>query len=99
MMNGDSSGRVERLYVLANDQECTKLMCSNLMYELTHSSPWASDEGLEERHRELAYREEIQLSQSSIDIIGIHTITKVARWQYPDFKIVLYVFGPKSLGL
>ena len=55
-MKDDTSGRVERLYVLAHDQECVKLMCSNLMYDLSHSSPWASDAGLEERHRELASR-------------------------------------------
>ena len=56
MMKNDSSGRAERLYVLAHDQEWVKLTSSNLMYELGHSSPWASDKGLEERHRELASR-------------------------------------------
>ena len=54
-----SSGTVERLYAAAHDQDCMELMCSNLLYDLAHSSPWASDAGLEERHKELAAREAI----------------------------------------
>ena len=88
-MKDDSSGKVERLYVLAHDQECVKLMCSNLMYDLSHSSPWASDAGLEERHRELASREGIPLSQSIfIDILEYvpkqklqYDCTKLEHWR------------------
>ena len=53
-----SGGMVERLYEGTNDPNFVKAMTSSLWYDLTHSSPWACDAGLEERHKELSARED-----------------------------------------
>ena len=61
-----SGGMVERLYEGTNDPNFVKAMTSSIWYDLTHSSPWACDAGLEERHKELSAREDnFDMSQSS----------------------------------
>merc|ERR1712117_243772 len=83
-----SSGTVERLYAATHDQEYMDMMCSNVGYDLAHSSPWASDAGLEERHKELSARTASHIfgrgrSRTECDIVFL--ITMIIMYLSTDF--------------
>ena len=62
-------------------------MTSSLWYELAHSSPWASDAGLEERHKELAARDDVQLILLTIHTEYVGILFRVLQLALPCMPI------------
>ena len=81
-----SSGTVERLYAATHDKEYMDMMCSNIGYDLAHFSPWASDAGLEERHKELSARTASHIfrrSRAECEIVFL--LTMIIMYLSTDF--------------